>query len=75
MPMMAWSAKGSHGRFAVMRATLGESNLSILRVRGMYRWLVRRDDLDVAEGVAGDLAEAKRAAEAAANALPGPQRR
>jgi hypothetical protein len=64
-----WCEPAEQGGFPLQRAAVGDCDLSVLRVGDEYHWLVRPDGRDVAEGRAGTVDEARRQAEAAAQAL------
>jgi hypothetical protein len=67
--------RASGGGFRTWLAAVDDAcDLSILVIgTDRFSWLVRRDDRDIAEGEAGDLEQAKRAAETAGAAAPLPE--
>jgi hypothetical protein len=66
MTQAYWFEHGEQGGFPVLRAAVGDCDLSVLHVGGEWQWLVRRDGRDIAEGAARNAVEARQAAEAVA---------
>ena len=82
----AWLRRRDYGGLPTWRAAAGGCDLDVQmlgrvrrrlggrrRRRGRWAWHVRRDGRDIAEGEAGDLEQAKRAAETAGAAAPLPE--
>jgi hypothetical protein len=61
-----WFEHREQGGFPVLRAAVGDCDLSALLVAGEWQWLVRRGGRDVAEGAAPSAVDARRLAEAGA---------
>ena len=61
-----WFTDFKLASFPIEKAAVGLCELSVLHVAGVWQWRVRRHDRDVAEGVAHELVDAQRAAEAGA---------
>jgi hypothetical protein len=50
MTRVYWFAPKEQGGFPVLRAAIGDCDLSVLHVDGEWQWLVRQDGRDIAEG-------------------------
>jgi hypothetical protein len=64
-----WFEHKEQGGVPVLRAAVGDYDLSVLHVAGEWQWLVRCAGHDIGEGAARNAVEARQAAEAVARKL------
>ena len=64
--LIRWVVTEQLGAIPVERAALGSCDLSVIHIGGEWRWLVRLDGHDVAEGTALTAQDAREQAESIA---------